>query len=109
MKIRKPWRSRKEILDLEEQIVRMSRNIEGHFFDLSYNMGIYSSSYLFNRRINLNCKLAEIRGLAEDLRSCYFFNSQFHPDYEATQLKVHSITNYIGEEIVRRDRYRKRG
>ena len=106
MKIRKPWRSREEVENLEREIIKISRDVENHYIDLARYMSRYKSSYIFNKRLTLNSQLADSRELAYRLNSSYWFSSQFHPDYEAIASRVKLVCFSIGKELVRR---RERG
>jgi hypothetical protein len=100
-KIQKPWVPSDKVRDLENKITEISKSVEHFLINLSFNMGD-SDSYLLNLRLHLNSCLVESEAMAQEYKSLFWFNLQFHPDYCATLSRVQLIDKLITEEIITR-------
>lgn len=101
-KIKKPWMSRNLVFSLEREIIRVSNNIEDSFIYLAGNMNNCKSTYLSNKKTELHLAIGYSRDLAHRLNSCYWFDSNLHPDYEAAVSRVKIMAVSIGKELAKR-------
>jgi len=100
--MRKPWRSKKEIFYLEEEIRGISRDVEDTLIDLAYHASEYPRGYLFETRINATIKLEESWDFMGRLDCCYLIDYSSNPDYEAILSRVNLISRLIMKELSNR-------
>ena len=106
--MKKPWRSKKEIFYLEEEIRGISRDVEDTFIDLAYHASEYPRAYLFETRIKVSLQLEESWDFIGRLDCCYLIDYSSNPDYEATLSRVDLISRLIMKELSSRGKRHRR-